>query len=212
MRFQRVKDLFQDKFKDIQKASVVIIGVGGVGGYVLDCLYRSGVKTITIIDFDKFELSNQNRQIGSEYIGQYKVDVLKQLYPNIKTINTKITPKWVEQNLLDEYDIIIDAIDDIPSKVALIKKYHKKLISSVGSAKRIDPSKISYTNIWDTYNDTFAKKLRYELKKAGFNKKFKVVFSDELPQNKSLGSFVAVSGSFGFMICSIAIRKITKLL
>ena len=87
-------------------------------------------------------------------------------------------------------------------------KYYKKLVSTTGSAKRVDPTKIEYINIFKTYNDPFARKIRDELKKARFNKNFKVIFSSELAQCKEMGSFVGVTGSFGLAMCSIAIQKI----
>jgi tRNA A37 threonylcarbamoyladenosine dehydratase len=102
----------------------------------------------------------------------------------------------------------LDAIDDIKPKVQIIKRYYKKLISTTGSAKRIDPTQIEYINIWKTFNDPFAKKIREELKKIGFKKNFKVIFSQELPKCKELGSFVAVTGSFGLAMCSKAIEKV----
>ncbi len=210
-KYDRCKKIFGDKFENLQNAKVIILGVGGVGGHALDCLYRSGITNITIVDYDTYEESNQNRQIGSENaLGKVKVDHLKTLYPNIKTINTKIDLQWVEQNNLDEYDLILDAIDDIKPKVQIIKRYHKKLISTTGSAKRLDPTKIEYINIWKTHNDPFAKKIREELKKIRFNKNFKVIFSSELPQCKELGSFVGVTGSFGLAMCAKAIEKMPK--
>jgi len=208
LRYKRCKDLFGEDFKTLQQSKVIILGVGGVGGYALDCLYKSGVTDITIVDYDIFEVSNQNRQIGSEAIGVSKVKHLKTLYPNIKTIEQKIDIDWVENFDMSSYDIIIDAIDDIKPKVQIINKYYKKLISSTGSAKRINPLDIEYIDIFKTYNDPFAKKIREELKKIKFNKKFKVVFSSELPKSKELGSFVGVTGSFGLAMCSVAIKKL----
>jgi tRNA A37 threonylcarbamoyladenosine dehydratase len=209
MKFDRCKKLFGSKFKNLQNSKIIILGIGGVGGYALDCLYRSGITNITIVDYDTFDISNQNRQIGSIHgIGQIKVDYLKTLYPKIIPINAKIDLMWLSQNNLDSYDIILDAIDDIKPKVQIIKQYHKKLISTTGSAKRIDPTKITYTNIWKTHNDPFAKKIREELKKINFNKNFKVIFSEELPQCKELGSFVGVTGSFGLAMCSKAIETL----
>jgi len=175
-KFSRCKNLFGDDFDQIQKANIIILGVGGVGGYALDCLYRSGVENITIVDFDTFELSNQNRQIGSDAIGISKVNHLKILYPKIKIIEKKIDIAWVEEFDMSSFDLILDAIDDIKIKVELIVRYHKKLISTTGSAKSIDPTKIEYIDIFKTYNDPFIKKIREELKKIKFNKKFKVIF------------------------------------
>lgn len=208
MRYDRCKKLFGDDFTTLQNAKILILGVGGVGGYALDCLYRSGVTNITIIDFDKFDITNQNRQIGSDAIGETKVEYLKKLYPNITAINQKIDINWINSFDFSSFDLILDAIDDIKPKIELIKKYHKKLISSGGSAKRIDPSQIQYVNIFKTYNDPFVKKIRTELKKVNFNKNFKIIFSSENPMCKDMGSFVGVTGSFGLMMCSIAIKKL----
>ena len=211
MQYNRNKILFGDDFQKLQKANIVILGVGGVGGHALDCLYRSGVQNITIVDFDTFDISNQNRQIGSEAIGIKKIEHLKTLYPKIDIIDKKIDLDWIESFDFDRYDLILDAIDDIKPKVRLIKKYYKKLISTSGSAKRFDPTKIEYIDIFKTFNDPFIRKIREELKKEKFNKKFKVVFSSEEPQCKDMGSFVGVTGAFGLTMCSIACEKIISL-
>ncbi len=210
MRYDRCKKLFKDDFKKLQNSKILILGVGGVGGHALDCLYRSGLTNITIVDYDTYEITNQNRQIGSEAIGVYKVEHLKTLYPNITAINQKIDLDFIQNFDFDSYDIILDAIDDIKPKIALIKKYYKKLVSTTGSAKRTDPSKIEYINIFKTYNDPFARKLRDILKKERFNKNFKVIFSSENPKCTDMGSFIGVTGSFGLMMCSIAIQKLLK--
>jgi tRNA A37 threonylcarbamoyladenosine dehydratase len=207
MKFARVKSLFGEDFFKLQKANIIILGVGGVGGYALDCLYKTGIENITIVDFDTFEESNQNRQIGSNAVGKSKVKYLKTLYPKIKIIEQKINIDWINQFDFNQYDLILDAIDDIKPKVQLILKYHKKLISTSGSAKRKDPTKIEYIDIFKTYNDPFIRKIRDELKKENFNKKFKVIFSGENPQCKDMGSFVGVTGTFGLTMCSIAIDK-----
>jgi len=208
LRYARCEKLFGDDFSKLQSAKILILGVGGVGGFAMDCLYRTGITNITIVDYDIFDETNQNRQIGSDAVGSVKVDHLKTLYPTVEAINQKIDLEWIENFDFDKYDLILDAIDDIKAKVELIKRYHKKLISTTGSAKRIDPTKIEYVNIFKTYNDPFARKIRDELKKAKFNKNFKVVFSSENPNCKDLGSFVGVTGSFGLTMCSIAIKKL----
>jgi tRNA threonylcarbamoyladenosine dehydratase len=207
-RFTRCEMLFGDDFSKIQNSKIIILGVGGVGSYALDCLYRSGVLDITIVDFDTFDITNQNRQIGSDEVGVYKVERLAKLYPNIKSINQKIDVEWVLNTNLEEYDLILDAIDDIKPKVELIKKYHKKLISSGGSAKKIDPTKIEYISIWKTTNDPFLRKIRTLLKKDKFDKNFKVIFSQEVPKVTQKGSFCGVTGAFGLTMCSVAISKI----
>src|SRR5574344_1771769 len=108
------------------------------------------------------------------------------------------------------YDYILDAIDDVKPKVHLIKKYFTRVISTGGGAKRIDASQIKYASIWDTYNDKFIKKVRDELKKQGFKKKFKVIFSTEEPLCVDKGSFEGVTASFGLMMASVTIQKIVK--
>ncbi len=205
MRYDRCKKLFS-KFDKLKNLKVLICGVGGVGGYALDCLYRSGVKNITIIDFDTFDKTNQNRQIGSEFTGEKKVKVLKKFYPGIKAIDMKLTPENIKILDLEQYDIVIDAIDDLNAKIALIKKAHPKIISSMGAAKRIDPTKIKIDSIWKTQNDPFAKKIRDRLKKENFKGDFKVVFSLEKPVVCDMGSFVGVTGAFGFALCSEVLK------
>jgi tRNA A37 threonylcarbamoyladenosine dehydratase len=205
MRYDRCKKLFS-KFEHLKDLKVLIAGVGGVGGYALDCLYRSGVKNITIIDYDRFDITNQNRQIGSEYIGEKKVEVLARLYKEIKPIDMKLTPENINTLNLNKYDVIIDAIDDINAKIALIKN-SSKIISSMGAAKRVDTTKIRIDSIWKTNTDPFAKKIRDRLKKEKLSIDFKVVYSIEKPINCDMGSFVGVTGAFGFALCSEVLKE-----
>lgn len=207
-RFSRSRLLLEDNFVKLQNSKVLLLGVGGVGGFCLDSLYRTGVGSITIVDFDTFDITNQNRQLGSEAVGKLKVERMSELYPGIESINLKITPSWVAEFDFEAYDLVIDAIDDMPAKVAIAQKCHPKLISSMGGAKKLDPTQIQITNIWKTHGDGLAKKFRSELKKVKFNKKFDVVFSPELPNCKGLGSFVGVTGSFGFTLSALAIKKL----
>jgi tRNA A37 threonylcarbamoyladenosine dehydratase len=211
LRFQRCKLLFgAEDFAKIQKAKILILGVGGVGSYALDCLYRSGVSDITIIDYDRFDETNQNRQIGSEAVGELKVEVLKKLYPTITPINQKMDIKWVEEFDFEPYDIIIDSADTTKVKIELAKKVYKKLIMSTGSAKRFDTSKIEVGSIWKSHGDALARKIRNELKKARFDRNFTVVFSPEQDNCKEKGSCVAVTGATGLTVCSEAIKRILK--
>ena len=210
-RFQRCELLFgKEDFAKIQKAKILILGVGGVGSYALDCLWRSGVSDITILDYDIYDESNQNRQIGSEAVGELKTEALKNLYPSITTINQQMNMAWVEEFDFEPYDLIIDAADTTKVKIELAKKCFKKLIMSTGSAKRFDASKIEVASIWKTSGDRLARKIRNELKKAKFDRNFTVVFSPEEDKCKEKGSFVGVTGAFGLTICSEAIKKILK--
>lgn len=210
MKYDRTKKLFGEKtFNQFQDTKLILLGVGGVGSFALDALYNTGVTNITIVDFDTYEDSNMNRQLGSVgNIGRVKVDALKEKYPNVTAINEKITPEWIDEFDFSSYDYILDAIDDIKPKVHLIQRHYKKIITTSGSAKRIDPSKIEYKSIWDTFNDPFIRKIRTELKQKGFKKKFKVIFSSENPNCIEKGSFEAVTGSFGLMMASITVQKI----
>jgi len=210
MKYDRTKKLFGDEtFNKFQNTKLILLGVGGVGSFALDALYNTGITDITIVDFDTYEESNMNRQLGSVgNIGRIKVDVMKERYPEVIAINERITPEWIDEFDFSSYDYILDAIDDVKPKVHLIQRHYKKIITTSGGAKRIDPSKIEYKSIWDTYNDPFIRKIRTELKQKGFKKKFKVIFSSENPMCIEKGSFEGVTGSFGLMMASVTIQKI----
>jgi len=212
MRHDRIKLLLRDEFNKLENAKIILLGVGGVGSFCLDCLYRSGITDITIVDFDTYDKTNQNRQMWSEmHENEVKVEALKTHYPEIKIINTRIDEQWVFDFDFDEYDLVLDAIDDTKAKLALAQKCYKKLISSFGSAKRLDPTKILVDDIWNSYGDKFGSKIRYELRKRGFNKKYTVIFSSEEAVVKEKGSFMGVTASFGLTMCAEAIKKIRKL-
>ncbi len=208
-RFSRVRSVLEHDFEKLQNANILLLGVGGVGSVCLDALFRTGIGRITIVDDDVYDITNQNRQLGSEAVGEVKVLHLASLYPNVTPIHALITPSWVEAFDFSPYDVVIDAIDDMPAKIAIAHKVSEKLLSSSGSAKKIDPTRIRYTSIWKTHGDALAKKMRYELKKSGFKGDFLTVFSDEEPLCKALGSLMCVTGAFGFTLASLAIRTLT---
>ena len=211
MKHDRIKLLLQDDFLKIQNAKVILLGVGGVGSFCLDCLVRSGVRDITIVDYDTYDESNQNRQMWSElHEGELKVEALKEHYPDIKIINVHIQEPWVREFNFDEYDVVIDAIDNSRAKIALAQKCYKKLISSFGSAKRLDPTKVQVDDIWKSSGDKLGKKIRHELKKRGFKNKYSVVFSTEEALTKEKGSFVGVTATFGLMMCAKTIERLRK--
>jgi len=208
-KYDRIKLLLKDDFTKLEDAKILLLGVGGVGGFCLDCLYRSGVKNITIVDFDTFDETNQNRQMWSEmHEGEVKVYALKEHYPELTIINKRIDETWVNEFDFEPFDLVLDAIDDRNAKLALAQKCYKKLISAFGSAKRMDTTQIKVDDIWKTYGDKFGSKIRYELKKRGFKKKYRVVFSSEEANIKEKGSFVGVTATFGLTMCSEAIKKI----
>jgi len=203
--------LFGDEdFEKIQASKILILGIGGVGSYALDCLYRSGVSDITILDFDIYDETNQNRQIGSEAVGESKVDTLAKLYPGVKTIQQRMDMAWVAAFDFEPYDIVIDAADTTKVKIEVAKKCYKKLIMALGSAKRYDTNKIEVASIWKTHGDALARKIRNELKKVKFDRNFTVVFSPEEDKCKEKGSCVAVTGAVGLTVCSETIKRILK--
>jgi len=209
VRDQRTRLLLGDDFDKLERANVLLLGVGGVGSYCLDCLYRSGVRKITIVDFDSYDESNQNRQMWSEHHnGEAKVAALLTHYPEITGIQKQIDAAWVETFDFTPYDVVLDAIDDTQAKLALAQKCYKKLICATGSAKRMDPTRIEVATIWKTHGDRFAAKIRYELKKRRFSKKYPVIFSSEVPRVKAKGSFMAVTAAFGLTMCSVAVERI----
>lgn len=211
MKYNRIKLLLNDEFVKLENAKIILLGVGGVGSYCLDCLYRSGVKNITIVDFDTYDETNQNRQMWSElHEGESKVESLQTHYPEIKIINRRIDEEWVWDFDFDEYDLVLDAIDDTKAKLALAQKCYKKLISSFGSAKRLDPTQIKVDDIWKSYGDKFGSKIRYELRKRGFKKKYKVIFSSEEAVVKDKGSFMGVTAAFGLTMCAETIKYLRK--
>ncbi|MDE5591434.1 MAG: tRNA threonylcarbamoyladenosine dehydratase [Helicobacter sp.] len=217
-RFARTLLLFKEEgFAKLQNAKVLVLGAGGVGSFALDCLYRTGTGDLWLIDYDCFDETNQNRQIGAfEGVGRAKVEVLAQKYPGIKTLKLRITEDFIRDFDFDSFDVVLDAIDDIPSKILLALKIAKKknakpiLLSSTGSAKKLDPSKIKCASIWKSYGDKFARKFRDGLRKEKFRGDFRVIFSPEEPKCKELGSFSGVTASFGLRLASETIAIILK--
>jgi tRNA A37 threonylcarbamoyladenosine dehydratase len=212
-RFERVERLFGEISKNFKDINILLFGVGGVGSFTLDCLYRTGFRKITIVDFDTYDESNLNRQLGSDNnIGRVKVDALKDNYPEVETINIRVTPQYIEEFDFTKFDLVLDAIDDVPSKVAIAKKVSKKLISSMGSAQQSLSFGIEVTSIWKTKNDGLAKAVRTSLKKENFRGDFKVIFNPQDRRGERKGSFVAVTGSFGLALCSEAVKRSEEIL
>lgn len=210
-RFTRSRYIFGENFEKLQKAKGIIFGCGGVGGAAIDCLYRSGVVNLVVVDCDKFEITNQNRQIFSENLDEFKAEIFAKNLPKVRGIVKKIDNNLKEFEI-ENFDFIVDAIDDIPAKIQIAKSAYenkKIFISSMGGAKRLDPTKILIDKIFKTYNDPFAKKIRYELKKANLNYNFDCVYSNEEPLKlQNLGSFKGVTATFGNIIASYIIRKL----
>ncbi len=211
MRYTRVKWLVGDEnYEKISRTRVLIFGLGGVGGICTDALFRTGFTKLTLIDADRFEITNQNRQLHSEHIGENKAEVFAKIY-KVKGVVAKVDEEFLSTFDLSKFDLIIDAIDDIPAKVALAGRVdfsRQIFISSTGGARKLDPTRIKTASIFKTHGDALAKKFRYELRKAGFRGDFEVVFSNEEAKCKNLGSFMGVTASFGLALASLALKKV----
>lgn len=217
----RTKLLLQEDFFKLNNNKIVVIGVGGVGSIIPISLVRTGIKKITIIDKDKVDPSNLNRQIAYNIndIGKLKVDALySHLYEIQDDIKITKIPAKIDVNfdfsVFDEADYIIDCIDDIEAKVLIAKESFKRnipLISSLGMGNRVDPCKVIITKLNKTTNDPLAKKFRYLLRKENIDlSKIDVAFSSETPiiKDKIISSVVFVPNSAGLNIASFVIRRI----
>ena len=216
-----LKLISQDELKSLNDLNILIVGVGGVGGYALETLARMGVLNFTIIDHDKIDQSNLNRQIISlnSNIGNYKVDEFKNrlldINPNINIIAKKdfIDKNNIETLFKTKYDFIIDACDTVTTKVLLIK-YAKlnniKIISCMGTGNRFDPTKLSITDIYKTNYDPLSKIMRKLLKEENI-KKQDVIYSSEIPikvKNRVNGSTSLVPSVAG-VYCAYYVIKNT---
>ncbi len=173
----------------LSHARVAVFGVGGVGGYTVEALARSGVGTLDLIDDDKVCLTNINRQIIATMntVGKYKVDVAKERVLSINpkaTVNTYQTfylPETANQFDFTQYDYVVDAIDTVTGKIQLVMAAHEAgvpIISSMGAGNKLDPTAFEVADIYKTSVCPLAKVMRRELKKRGI-KKLKVVYSKE---------------------------------
>ena len=173
-------------------ARVAVFGIGGVGGYTVEALARSGVGALDLIDDDKVCLTNINRQIIAtrKTIGKYKVDVAEERVHDIaprcevRTYKTFYLPETQDQFDFSQYDYVVDAIDTVTGKLTIIenaKKLNVPIISSMGAGNKVDPTKFEVADIYKTSVCPLAKVMRHECKKRGI-KHLKVVYSKEVPR------------------------------
>ena len=191
-QFSRTQLLLgQEGMEKLYRARVAVFGIGGVGGYTVEALARSGVGTLDLIDDDKVCLTNLNRQIFAtrKTVGQYKVDVAQQRILEINpkavvhTYKTFYAPQTAEQFDFSQYDYVVDAIDTVTGKLELVvqaKKAGVPIISSMGAGNKMDPTAFEVADIYETSVCPLARVMRKELKKRGI-KKLKVVYSKEPP-------------------------------
>ena len=222
MQFDRTKLLIgEEKLNILQNSSVAVFGIGGVGSYVCESLVRSGIGTITIIDFDKVDITNLNRQIIAlnSTIGKSKVSVMKErlldINPNliINTYECFVSKETINDFDFSKYDYVVDAIDNVTGKLLIIEnclKNNTKIISSLGTANKLDPTKLVLTDISKTHTCPLAKVMRQELRKREINH-LDVLFSTELPtKNDSniLGSMSYLPSIGGLLISSKVILNL----
>ena len=191
-QFSRTQLLLgQEGMEKLFRARVAVFGIGGVGGYTVEALARSGVGTLDLIDDDKVCLTNLNRQIFAtrKTVGQYKVDVAQQRILEINpkavvhTYKTFYAPQTAEQFDFTQYDYVVDAIDTVTGKLELVEQAEKAgvpIISSMGAGNKMDPTAFEVADIYETSVCPLARVMRKELKKRGI-KKLKVVYSKEPP-------------------------------
>lgn len=229
---ERTKIIIGQEGCDIlKKSKIIIFGVGGVGSFVVESLARAGIGNITVVDFDKIDETNINRQIPALHstIGRYKVDVIeervKDINPEINFAKHRVLFNEDTKNeiLRGDYDFIVDAIDMVKSKICLIVESQNRgyeVISSMGMGNKLDPSKIKISDIYKTKICPLARVMRRELKLKGV-KKLTTVYSEELPSKSEKflvdgkiknvnGSISFVPSSAGLMISSYIVRKLLE--
>jgi tRNA A37 threonylcarbamoyladenosine dehydratase len=232
--FKRSKLLLGDEAMErMARKRVIIFGVGGVGSWCAESLIRSGVCHLTIVDFDKVDVTNVNRQLmaTTETVGRVKVDALRErllsINPSaeITALQQVFTAETAESFHLEEYDYIIDAIDSLKDKAALILLATNtpssegdggrvRFFSSMGAALKLDPTRIKVAEFWKVQGDPLARALRNRFKrdKQFPRHKFQCVYSDELlqPREEGKGSIVHITAVFGFTLAGLVIQDIVK--
>lgn len=191
-RFSRTELLFgKEAMEILAKSRVAVFGVGGVGGYAVEALARSGVGALDLIDDDKVCVTNLNRQIIAleSTVGMYKVDAaaerIRDINPECRVTCHKMfyMPETADELDFSKYDYVIDAIDTVTGKLEIImqaKAAGVPVISSMGAGNKLDPTRFEVTDIYKTSVCPLAKVMRYQLKRRGI-KKLKVVYSKEEP-------------------------------
>ena len=212
--------------ENLKNAHVLVVGLGGVGGYVVECLVRSGIGNLTLVDGDTINETNCNRQLISlqNNIGNYKADEwVKRCYQinpngNFKAINQFVRNEDILKLLSTNYDYCIDAIDEVPAKLDLISTCIEKkipIISSMGAGGRLISGEVTTCDISKTYGCPLAKAVRSNLKKRNITKGVTAVFSPVTNPIKRVpgtpvGSFAPVVAIFGCRLAEYVLNKIIE--
>ena len=224
--------LDEEKISRLKKANVLVIGLGGVGAYAAEMICRAGVGSMTIVDGDKVNSTNRNRQLPAlkSTEGKAKAEVMGQrildINPDIKltVINEYIKEERMEEVIGQDFDYVVDAIDTLSPKIFLI--YHTMkmkipLVSSMGAGGKFDPSKVSISDISETTNCTLARILRKRLHRLDIRDGFTAVYSPEIVDKKSIvvtdgeqnkasivGTISYMPACFGIACASVVIRDL----
>ena len=224
----------KDRLNKLMASHVLIVGLGGVGSFTAEFIARSGIGEMTIVDGDKVDPSNRNRQLPALATnhGQMKADImadrLRQINPELQlhVIKDFIMPEKVDELLNARLDYVVDAIDSITPKLTFIRAAYAKglrLVSSMGAGGKVDPTQLQVTDISKTYNCPFAQQVRKQLKGYGIRKGVKVVFSPEENDKESLmltdgtnfkksayGTMSYLPAAFGGALASVVIRDLME--
>ncbi len=232
-RFSRTELLIgRSAIETLRNSHVIIFGVGGVGGYVVEALTRSGVGAIDVVDNDTVCMSNINRQIiaTTSTIGMYKVDVAEKrmldINPDIRVTKHRCfyLPETADRFDFSQYDYVVDAIDTVTGKIQIImqaEEAHVPVISSMGTGNKMNPSELTVADIYETSVCPLARVMRRELKKRGI-RKLKVVYSREQPKEPLVkmtdgprrsvpGSTSFVPSTAGLLIASEVVKELISL-
>lgn len=221
--FSRLELLIGNGVSKLQDSKVIVFGVGGVGGYAVEMLARSGVGHIALVDYDTVSVSNKNRQIiaTDSTIGEIKVDVMKDrilgYYPQceVVAINDKLTVDNIAKFNIASYDFVVDAIDMVSSKVELIRFCHENkipIISALGAGNRIGVPNVKIVDIKQTHDDGLAKVLRKKLRELNISS-HKVVFCENTTVktgSEIIGSIATFPAVCGCMMASYVIEELLR--
>ena len=212
--------LGEEGFRALQNARVILFGVGGVGGWCAETLLRTGIGHLTVVDFDKVDTTNINRQVVAthENIGQSKVlEMQKRLLAvapeaDIQAIERQYNAETADSFDLAQYNIVVDAIDMVECKALLLHRATQagcKVYSSMGAGRKTDPQKIRTTEFWKVQGCPLARALRTKMKKAGLlpASKIQCVYSEEICGDQ--GTLAPIVGVFGMTLASMVINDLT---
>ena len=218
-----VKMTNQEWLENLQTKKVAVFGLGGVGSYVVEALVRNGIGEIVLVDHDKIDITNLNRQIYALHstLGMNKVDVAKarclDINPNLKitTYQQFYLPDQGMEEIFSDCDFVVDAVDTVKAKIALIENCHKlkiRIISSMGTGNKLKPECFEITDVFKTSVCPLARVMRRELKIRGI-KKCPVLYSKEQPRkvaDATPGSVSFVPSVAGLMIAGYVIKELVK--